>query len=369
MKLKKKNFIVLKMIKSLPNNKFWKNKRVFLTGHTSFKGTWLKMWLENLGAKVKGYSVNYPSYPISLHKVIYKKKIKSEDILNYNYLKKKILEFKPDIVFHMAAQTILSEAKKNPIDNYKTNIIGTASVLESCALSKSVKLVSIVTTDKCYEENKKLRYYKENSKLGGSEPYSSSKACAEIISKSYIYRFKELNKKIVTLRGGNVIGGGDWKKNRLVPDIIKSIKSNSNLILRKPKSTRPWQHVLDCLNGYLIASEHGFKMKKTFNTWNFSPPLKNQIKVINLVNYMIKSFNYSKKKIRYKKLKLYESQDLHLSSTKANKEIKWKTIMNQKDVIEYIVKWYDSYFQKKNMKIFCLNQINSFYKLARGKNL
>jgi CDP-glucose 4,6-dehydratase len=356
------------MTKSLPNNKFWKNKRVFLTGHTSFKGTWLKMWLENLGALVKGYSVDYPSYPNSLYKVIYKKKIKSENILNYAYLKKKILEFKPDVVFHLAAQSILSEAKKNPINNYKTNIIGTASVLEACVLSKSVKLVAIVTTDKCYEENNKIRYYKENSILGGSEPYSSSKACAEIISKSYIYRFKEFNKKIITLRAGNVIGGGDWKKNRLIPDIIRSIKSNSELILRKPKSTRPWQHVLDCLNGYLIASEYGFKMKKTFNTWNFSPPLKNQIKVINFVNFLVESFNYSKKKIRYKKSKLYESQNLHLSSNKATKEIKWKTIMTQNDVIEYIVQWYKSYFKKKNMKIFSLNQINSFYKLARSKN-
>ena len=356
------------MTKSLPNNKFWKNKRVFLTGHTSFKGTWLKMWLENLGALVQGYSVDYPSYPNSLYKVIYKKKIKSENILNYAYLKKKILEFKPDVVFHLAAQSILSESKKNPINNYKTNIIGTASVLEASVLSKSVKLVAIVTTDKCYEENNKIRYYKENSILGGSEPYSSSKACAEIISKSYIYRFKELNKKIITLRAGNVIGGGDWKKNRLIPDIIKSIKSNSELILRKPKSTRPWQHVLDCLNGYLIASEYGFKMKKTFNTWNFSPPLKNQIKVINFVNFLVESFNYSKKKIRYKKSKLYESQNLHLSSNKATKEIKWKTIMTQNDVIEYIVQWYKSYFKKKNMKIFSLNQINSFYKLARSKN-
>jgi CDP-glucose 4,6-dehydratase len=356
------------MTKLLPNKKFWKNKRVFLTGHTSFKGTWLKLWLENLGAKVRGYSIDYPSYPTSLYKLINKKKIKSENILDHEYLKKKIIEFKPDVVFHLAAQSILSEAIKNPIDNYKTNIIGTASILEACILSKSIKLVSIVTTDKCYEENRKVKYYKEDSKLGGSEPYSSSKACAEIISKSYLKRYKLLKKKIITLRGGNVVGGGDWKKDRLVPDIIKSIKSKSNLILRNPKSTRPWQHVLDCLNGYLIASEYAYDMKRTFDTWNFSSSLKEQVKVVSFVNYLAESFNYPKKKIKYRKSKLYESQFLHLSSNKANKELKWQTIMKQKDVVEYIVKWYNSYFKKKNMKIFSLNQINIFNKLAKGKN-
>jgi CDP-glucose 4,6-dehydratase len=356
------------MIKNLPNYKFWKNKKVFITGHTSFKGTWLKMWLEHLGAKVRGYSIDYPSRPTSLYKIVYKKKVKSEDILNHRNLKKKIKNFKPDIVFHLAAQSILSEAKKNPIDNFKTNAIGTASILEACIASKFIKLVCIVTSDKCYEEDKSLKFYVESSKLGGSEPYSSSKACAEIISKSYVGRFKNLNKKIITLRAGNVIGGGDWKKNRLVPDIIKAIKSNSKLILRNPKSTRPWQHVLDCLNGYLIASEYSFNMKKTFETWNFSPPLKNQIKVIDFVNNMINNFNYPKKMIRYKKINLYESKDLNLSSLKANKEIKWKTILSQKEVIQYIIDWYNGYLKKENMKNFSLNQINYFYNLAKSKN-
>ncbi len=356
------------MIRSLPKTKFWKNKRVFITGHTSFKGTWLKIWLEKLGAKVKGYSIDYPSKPVSLYKLIYKEKIKSEDILNNKYLKKKINEFKPHIVFHLAAQSIISEAKKNPLENYKTNVIGTASVLEACVSSKYVKLVSVVTTDKCYEENKKIKYFTEKSILGGSEPYSSSKACAEIISKSYLNQFYKLKKKIITLRAGNVIGGGDWKKNRLVTDLMKAIKSNSNLFLRNPKSTRPWQHVLDCLNGYLIASEYSYNMKKTFDTWNFSPPLKNQIKVINFVKQIIKNFDFPKNKIKLKKTNLYESRYLNLLSKKANKEINWKTIMSQKNVIKYILDWYNAYYDKKNMKIYSSNQIDNFYKLAKSKN-
>ena len=356
------------MIKKLPQNKFWKNKRFFITGHTSFKGTWLKIWLKKLGAKVMGYSVDYPSHPISFYKLIYKKKIKRENILNHKYLKKKINGFKPHIVFHLAAQSILSEAKKNPLGNYKTNIIGTASVLEACASSKNVKLVSVVTTDKCYEENKKIKYFTEKSILGGSEPYSASKACVEIISKSYLNQFNKLNKRIITLRAGNVVGGGDWKKDRLITDLIKAIQSNSDIVLRNPYATRPWQHVLDCLNGYLIASEHSYNMKTTFDTWNFSPPLKNQVKVVNFVYQIIENFNFLKKKIKFRKINLYESKYLNLLSNKANKELNWKTIMSQKNMISYIVDWYNAYYNEKNMKIYSSKQIDLFYKLANSKN-
>ncbi len=353
----------------LPDKKFWKNKKVFLTGHTSFKGSWLKLWLENLGAKVYGYSIDYPSEPISLYKLLFKKKIIREDILNTSNLKKKISKYKPDIVFHLAAQSILSEANKNPLDNFKTNIIGTASVLEACLLSKKTKLVAIVTTDKCYEENYKVKYYSENFTLGGSEPYSASKACAEIISKSYVNKFKTKNKKIITLRAGNVIGGGDWKKNRLITDIISAVKSNSKLFLRNPGSRRPWQHVLDCLNGYLIAAEYSIKSKKIFNTWNFSPPLRNQIKVINFVNKLISNFDYSAKKIKIRRMTLYEAKKLNLSSKKANKEIKWNTVLSQQNLIKFIVEWYDKYYKKKDMKYYSEKQLSDFYKIAKGKKL
>ena len=321
------------------NQKFWKNKRVFLTGHSSFKGTWLKLWLEYMGAKVDGYSINYPSYPRALYKIIYKKKINREDILNFQHLKKRILKTKPDIVFHFAAQSILSEAKKNPIKNYQTNIIGTATILEACSLSINTKLVSIITTDKCYEENNALRYYSENSLLGGSEPYSASKASAEIISKSYQKKYEKLKKKIITLRAGNVVGGGDWKKDRLLTDVMTSIEKKTQIILRSPHSIRPWQHVLDCLNGYLLASEYAYKSKKTFNSWNFSPPLKDQISVIKFVKNIISNFNYPIKKIIIGKRKFYESARLNLVSKKAKKEIKWKTILTQKNVILFLVEW------------------------------
>ena len=349
----------------LADRKFWKNKKVFLTGHTSFKGTWLKLWLEYMGAHVDGYSINYPSYPRSFYKTIYKKKIKRENILNFEKLKKRILKTKPDIVFHFAAQSILSEAKKNPFKNYETNIIGTAKVLEACSLSVNTKLVSIITTDKCYEENNALKYYSENSLLGGSEPYSASKASAEIISKSYQKKYQKLKKKIITLRAGNVVGGGDWKKDRLITDVMNSIEKKKQLIIRNPNSTRPWQHVLDCLNGYLLASEYSYNSKFTFNTWNFSPPLRDQISVIKFVKNIILNFNYPISKIIKGKNEFYESTKLNLVSNKAYKEIKWKSILNQKNVILFLVEWYKAYYRKEKMKIFSQNQIYKFYKMAK----
>lgn len=350
--------------KMLPKNNFWNKKKIFLTGHTSFKGSWLKLWLEYLGSKVYGYSIDYPSKPKCLYKIFDKKKIKSQSILNFNNLKKKITLEKPEIVFHLAAQTIVSNASKKPFDSYMTNIIGTASVLEACAQSKNTKLVVIITTDKCYNENKNLKYYTEKSTLGGSEPYSASKASAELISKSYFLKYKNLKKKIITLRAGNVIGGGDWKQNRLIPDIIKSIFNNKSLILRNPNFVRPWIHVLDCLNGYLVASEYAYKKKYTFNSWNLAPPLDNQVNVFDLTKKILLQLK-KKNKIKISKRKsFYESKRLNLSSLKAKRELKWKSILSQKNTISYTCNWYLSYFKKLDMKIYSINQIKNFYKIA-----
>ncbi len=349
----------------IPNKKFWMNKKIFLTGHTSFKGSWLKLWLEMMGAKVTGYSLNYPSYPKCLYKIFYKEKLVKESILNYKKLKKKIMLTKPKIVFHFAAQSILSQANEKPLENYKTNIIGTAGVLEACAYSKNTKLVVIVTTDKCYEEDSKKKFYDEKSNLGGSEPYSVSKACAELISKSYLNKYKKLNKKIITLRAGNVIGGGDWKKNRLVPDIFKAILSKSSLLIRNPNHIRPWQHVLDCINGYLIASEYSYNKNVTFNSWNFAPPLKNQVKVLKFVNILFDRFNINKQKIIVKnKKKFYESKKLNLIANKAKKDLKWNTVLSQNKVIDFIYEWYDNYKKKNNMKKFSMYQIKKFSETA-----
>ena len=347
-----------------PKKNFWNKKKIFLTGHTSFKGSWLKLWLEYLGSKVYGYSIDYPSRPKCLHRILYKKKLNSQSILDYDKLRKKISFEKPEIVFHLAAQSIVSNASKKPLDSYMTNIIGTASVLEACAQSKSTKLVVIITTDKCYNENQNLKYYTEKSALGGSEPYSASKASAELISKSYFLKYKNLKKKIITLRAGNVIGGGDWKKNRLVPDIINSIFNNKSLTLRNHNFIRPWIHVLDCLNGYLTASEYAYKKNYTFNSWNLAPPLENQINVFDLTKKMLLQFRKKNEIRKSSKKSFYESKRLNLSSIKAKKELKWKNILNQKNTISYTCDWYYEYFKKSDMKLYSINQIKNFYKTA-----
>lgn len=354
--------------KKIPNKIFWKNKKIFLTGHTSFKGTWLKLWLESLGSKITGYSLNYPSQPKSLYKLIYKEKIKKESILNFNNLKKKLINSKSNIVFHFAAQSILSDANNNPLKNYQTNIIGTASLLEACCEAKNVKLVVIITTDKVYEDDSRKKFYDENSTLGGSEPYSVSKACAELISKSYCYKFKKLNKRIITLRAGNVIGGGDWKKDRLIPDIFKSLISKKKIFIRNPNATRPWQHVLDCLNGYLIAAEYSYKSKFIYNKWNFAPPLKNQIKVIEFINKLTPHYKFIEKNLIIKKTKtFYETERLNLISNKARNELGWKSVLSQSELIHFIINWYINYQKKEDMRNFSIQQIKDFCKLAKRK--
>ncbi len=348
----------------IAKKKFWKDKKIFITGHTSFKGSWLKLWLRYLGSKVYGYSLNYPSHPKCLYKILFTEKIKKKNILNKSLLKKEIIKSKSEIVFHLAAQSIVSKAQIDPFESYKTNILGTASVLEACAEIPKVKTVAIITTDKCYKENKNLKYYSEKSELGGSEPYSVSKACAELISNSYLSKYKKKNKKIITLRAGNVIGGGDWKKNRILPDLFKALLNKKKLVLRNPNYIRPWLHVLDCLNGYLLSIENIYKSNKTFNTWNFAPPLKNQIKVIDLANLIFSKFR-KKNNIKIKNNNyFYESKRLNLNPNKAKNELGWRVILNKKKSVDYIYNWYFGYMNKKNMKKISLEQIKNFYKVA-----
>ena len=354
----------------IPNKKFWDKRKVFITGHTSFKGTWLKLWLEHLGSRVYGLSKNYPSFPNNLYQKIYKKNNEVGSILNYKELQKKISKSNSDIAFHFAAQSIVSEASKMPIDTYKTNILGTATFLESCLKAKKVKLAVIITTDKCYDDNFGKNYFKEESILGGSEPYSASKACAEILSKSYVNKFKKKQKKIITLRAGNVLGGGDWKKNRIVPDILKAVNKNLKIKIRNPNSTRPWQHVLDCLNGYILASEYSFNNKFFYNTWNISSSLKYQISVKKLLEIFSKKLPKLKKLIHYENNKsFYETKTLHLNSYKAEKELGWKAILNNENIVDFILEWHQANNQKKNMKSFSINQILKFYKKVTYKKI
>jgi CDP-glucose 4,6-dehydratase len=343
---------------------FWKNKRVLITGHTGFKGSWLSLWLKSLGVHLYGISL-----PLSSENFFFLKlKIKNEinnyyvDIRNSKKIYAIINKIKPQIIFHMAAQPLVRNSYIDPINTYTTNIIGTANILESSKLIKNLKVFINVTSDKCYENTELNKSYKESDKLGGSDPYSSSKSCSEIITsafkKSY---YNNKNIGIATVRAGNVIGGGDNSADRLIPDILRSIKSNNTLKLRFFKSIRPWQHVLEPLSGYLILAEKLFYQPKKYSgAWNFGPNNSDNKNVLWIVNY----FNSQlKKKIKYqidKKTNVHENRLLKLDISKAKKKLNWKPIWNLKIAIKKVIEWQETYKSFGNIRKMSLKQIKDF---------
>jgi CDP-glucose 4,6-dehydratase len=324
--------------------KFWSKKRVFVTGHTGFKGSWLSIILTYLNSTVNGYSLNAKKNSL-FNKSMISKKLKSNtyaDINDIVKLEKKINQCKPEIIFHLAAQPLVIESYKKPLDTFNTNIVGTLNLLEIIRKVKSVKSVVIITTDKVYKIKKNNKIYNELDQLGGLDPYSASKVGAEIVVKSYIKSFfnnTKLKNKISTARAGNVIGGGDYSKNRLVPDIINAIYSKKNLNIRNPNHIRPWQHVLDPLLGYLTLAQKQYsnKIKDTENAWNFGPSKNNFKKVIHIIKY-IKRFHEFKFTLT-KNTKFKETSVLKLSSLKAKKKLNWVSRWNLAETLTKTLEW------------------------------
>ncbi len=241
------------------NSSFWNNKKVFLTGHTGFKGSWLSLWLQSMGAKVKGYALEAPTNPSLFLEAGVEKDMMSTigDIRNLEFLKKEMVSFNPEILIHMAAQPLVRFSYVDPVETYTTNVIGTVNVLEAARLCKNIKAIVSVTSDKCYENKEWSWGYRENEPLGGHDPYSSSKVCAELVTSAYRRSFFHTDgtASIASARAGNVIAGGDWAEDRLIPDILRAFEQKKPVIIRNPLSTRPWQHVLEPLSGYLVLAE------------------------------------------------------------------------------------------------------------------
>ncbi len=352
---------------------FWKNKKVFITGHTGFKGSWLVLILKHLGAKVYGYALNPISKPnffdgMKLNRLL--EKDYRHDIKNLKKLKEAIKKTNPSIVFHLAAQSSVFVSYKDPIDTVHSNVIGTMNILEALKLNKKIKVGIIVTTDKVYLNLEKNKKFKEDEQLGGQDVYSGSKAAAEIIFQSYRKSFfKNHNCEISTVRSGNCIGGGDWTKDRIMKDCSEKLIFNKKLTIRSPNASRPWQHVIEPLFGYLMLAEKMFSNRKFSGAWNFGPNINNNLKVLELVNYC-KMILRSKSKIKVKKSNLYESTHLSLNSQKSSKFLGWKTVLSAKEAIKFSLDWYKLYFDTKSSKEIIklsLNQIETYKKFFQRR--
>ena len=355
---------------------FWKNKKVFITGHTGFKGSWLVLILNQLGAKITGYALNpisKPNFFDNLKLSRFLEKEYRDDINNFSNLNKAIKKSKPNILFHLAAQSSVLVSYQTPEDTIKTNIIGTFNVLKAIKLNKSVKSAIIVTTDKVYLNNDKKISFDEDSKLGGYDLYSSSKACCEIVTESFRKSFFENSKcNIATVRSGNCIGGGDWTKDRIVKDCVEAFVHNKNLLIRSPNATRPWQHVMEPICGYLKLAEklNSKNGQKFIGSWNFGPNNIN-LSVLNLAKLGKKIFN-SKSKIiinKNKKNIKHEAKYLSLNSKKSLRYLKWKVYMKPELSLKLTFNWFKVFYQSKKNKKKVIDltreQFKNFKKLIR----
>ena len=352
---------------------FYKNKRIIVTGHTGFKGSWLSLWLSNFGAKVMGLSNNIPTTPSHYSTIQLKNKITSKrcDIRNYNSLHKEINKFKPDLIFHLAAQSIVKKSYDSPYITWQTNLGGTINLLEVLKNYTKSKVVAVlITSDKVYKNLEVDRPYKEDDSLGGFDPYSGSKASADIAIQSYVNSFmknKNNNVLISTARAGNVIGGGDWSEGRLIPDCIRAWSKNKKVSVRNPNSTRPWQHVLEVLIGYMKLAFYLSKVKNLHGqVFNFGPKLKNKFRVIDVLRES--KFRWIKAgwQITKHKNKFKESKLLHLNSLKSKKTLKWDNSLSFKESIRLSIEWYKKFYEKKNnMTQISINQINFYQKIIQ----
>jgi len=351
--------------------KIFKNKKILITGHTGFKGSWLTFFLLNCGGNILGISKNIPTKPSLFEILQLEKKIKHKiiDIRNFKKFKKIFLNFNPDFIFHLAAQSLVGDSYKNPIQTWTTNLNGTLNILECLKAQKKKSISVIVTSDKTYKNLETKIGYKEQDELGGIDPYGASKSAADIAIKSYINSFftQKNNKLISIARAGNVIGGGDWSRNRLIPDCIKEWKKNKKVIIRNPNSTRPWQNVIDVIIGYLTLSINLSKNKSLHGeAFNFGPYVKKNYSVKDVLIVAKKFWPAIKWKLIKKKNNFFENSLLNLNSTKAKNILNWKAKIDFYYNIKLTIDWYREFInkeKKKNITKFTLEQIKQVIKL------
>ena len=359
------------------NQVFWKGKKVLITGHTGFKGAWLSLWLQDLGAKVIGISLDSPTTPSLYEQANVAKGMISlrQDIRDGEAIKKLFQQHKPEIVFHLAAQPLVRYSYQNPVETYEINVMGTLHVLEGIRSVDSVRSAVMITTDKCYQNKEWVWGYRETDTLGGHDPYSSSKGAAELLISSYRNsyfpqdKYSEHKTAIASARAGNVIGGGDWAEDRLIPDIIKAFKNNENVIIRNPKSTRPWQHVLEPLSGYLKLAEQLEKNGDQYaEAWNFGPAEIDARPVQWIVEKMAKLWGENANWINDKSEHPHEANYLKLDCSKAHMKLNWYPRWDLSETLLRIVEWHKLKDAHNNYRKLCLTQINDYMKDMNNEN-
>jgi CDP-glucose 4,6-dehydratase len=346
---------------------FWKDKKVFLTGHTGFKGSWLSLWLASMGAEVTGYALAPNTTPnlfdvLAIDFLIEKSHI--ADIRDLASLQKAMSEANPDVVIHMAAQPLVRYSYVNPVETYATNVMGTVHVLESTRAIDSVRATVVVTTDKCYENKEWVWGYRENEPMGGYDPYSNSKGCAELVTSAYRQSYfsapNSIN-KLASARAGNVIGGGDWSEDRLIPDAIRAFEANKPLMIRNPLATRPWQHVLEPLSGYLILAQALYEQGLAFASgWNFGPRDEDNRNVQEVVELVISNWGNTARWKKEGSEQPHEANLLKLDCSKARTQLRWIPKWNLETATQKIVEWQKAFQSKENMQEISLAQINYY---------
>lgn len=352
------------MIQQQTNPSFWHGKRVLLTGHTGFKGSWLSLWLQAMGSELRGISLAPPTTPalFDVAKIAEGMDHQIADIRDFDKVNKLVAEFKPEIVIHMAAQPLVRLSYQQPIETYATNVMGTVHVLEAARHARSVKAIVNITTDKCYENKEWLWGYREDEPMGGHDPYSNSKGCAELVSSAYRKSFlNQAGIAMATARAGNVIGGGDWALDRLVPDVLRALEQNQPALIRNPHATRPWQHVLEPLSGYLLLAEHLYNDGLAFaEGWNFGPNEDDAKPVQWIVNKLCEAWANGAKWELQPGEHPHEANYLKLDISKAKQKLRWYPRWPLQTALHHITTWHQAWLAGENMRTFCLQQISQY---------
>lgn len=350
------------------NPQFWRKRRVLVTGHTGFKGSWLSLWLQSLGAELAGYSLPPPSQPSMYLLADVGKEMSSihGDVLDLAHIRRVVEQHQPEIVFHLAAQSLVRRSYTDPVGTYAINVLGTAHTLEAMRDVASVRAVVVATSDKCYDNRNGVRTYKETDMLGGSDPYSSSKASAELVTAAFRDAFYASRKNgrstgIGSARAGNVIGGGDWGEDRLVPDVMRAVFEGEAVLIRNPQATRPWQHVFETLSGYLALAEKLWEDPQNYaEPWNFGPQEAESLPVSALLEKLKQLWGQGLQWRTDQRVHPWEAPHLKLDSSKARSKLGWQPQLNLERTLALTVDWYKAQQAGKEMRSFSLQQIESY---------